>query len=120
MLIVILLYLSYIGINSVLMKLLVKLISHPKYSLPIHYDEYLYSTILLFLGIFVLPFYKRLRKRRIREFYEYAEEHRRSIIEFNTICGVNMTIEELDNLKRKIKLEEINRNIKIKKLWLVR
>jgi hypothetical protein len=115
MLITIMLYMAYIGINSIIMSLLIKLISHPKYSLPIHFDRYsIYSTILLFLGIFVLPFYKILRKRRIREFYEYAEKHRYSIREFNMICGVNITEKELDNLRIIIKLEKIKNKSKRK------
>jgi hypothetical protein len=87
------------------MGLLIKMISHPKYSLNICHENYdIYSTYLLFFGFFILFFRKKLYRKRIKEFYEYAEKNRNFIKEFKMINGVEITEEELDSLKRKVKL----------------
>jgi len=111
-----LIYLSYIGINTLFMGILAKMISHPKYSLNIAHEDYdIYSTYLLFFGFSILLFRKKIRRKRTREFYEYANKNRMFIKEFGMIAGVEITIEELDNLNRIIKLEELKNKIKNKK-----
>jgi hypothetical protein len=70
----------------------------------------------MFGGFFVLFFRKRIRNKRIREFYHYANERKNSWIEFGIINGIPITIPELERLGRQLKLQDLNRKIKIKKI----
>lgn len=112
----ILVYLSWVGLNTIFSGLIKRVISHPKYSIPI-VDGMgdLYATKVLFIGLFLLPFYKRIRWKRIKEYYEYVDRNRENIL-MGKIHGImydiQITEKEIDNLGRWIKLEEIKRKTK--------
>jgi len=112
----ILVYLSWVGINTIFSGLIKKAISHPKYSIPIIDGKGdLYATKVLFIGLFLLPFYKRIRWKRIKEYYDYVNRNRNDILMgkiHGVMYGIPITVEEIDNLGRWIKLEEIKRKTK--------
>ena len=118
--IVVFLYFSYIGLNVLGSKFITRCISHPKYSLSIADDLFApYSAMILFIGFPILLFRKQLYRKRLREYYEWVSEHKMNDVEdFGLICGVDISKEEIENLNRTIKLEELNRKIRRKKLWL--
>jgi len=120
MLIVLVLYLSYVGLNSFFSDFIIRKISHPIYSLPIISDEYSnYSAMVLFFGLFLLLFRKRLRWKRMKEYYQYVSE-RKDFLDYgvlnNTLFDLDIKKKELESLERKIKLEELKRKIKRRKI----
>jgi hypothetical protein len=107
--IVIILYTSYVGINGIFADFIKRIISHPEYSLPISDTTYSpYSTMILFIGFPLLIFYKRLRKKRMYEYYEYMERQ-------NRVWGYGLTDGEILNIQRKLKLDELTHKIKKQK-----
>jgi len=116
-LLVFMLYLGWVGINSALFRLIEKLISHPKYSLALFDDgvfDKSYGTLILFVGIFLLPFRKRLRFKRMKEYYEFANE-RKDNLDYGLLMGVKTSKEEIENIGRYIKIKELKR--KTRKKW---
>lgn len=110
------LILAYVGFNIVLSNIMVRCISHPKYSLNISDDEFsFYTIIIMFIGLPILLFYKQLRRRRMREYFEYVISNEKQVHDFGVICGIETSKEELFSIKRKMKLMEINRKIKKKR-----
>jgi len=108
---VIVVYLTYVGINGIFADFMKRVISHPEYSLPISDTTYSpYSTMILFIGFPLLIFYKRLRKKRTYEYYQYMEHQ-------NRVWGHGLTDEELLNVKRKLKLEKLYKKSKRRKIW---
>jgi len=119
MFIVICLYLAWVGLNTLFSSVIIRGISHPKYSLMIDSNEFsLYSSLIMFVGFPILLFRKQLRRRRIKEYYEYVLKNN-EFIRFGKIpdvmFDVRITKEEMEKLGRSIKLEEIKR--KTKKKW---
>lgn len=113
----ILIFFTYIGLNTLFSDLLVRLISHPKYSLSIGHEHYnYYFTLLTVFGFALLIFRKKIRRQRIKDFIEYAEENRYYIKEMGMINGVKITLKELDTLKRTMKLDDLSRKIKKDKI----
>ena len=118
MFIVICLYLAWVGLNTLFSGIIIRGISHPKYSIPINImGDCNYSVLILFVGLPLLFFYKKLRKKRIKEYYEYVISNNH-LWDYGLIMGVETSPEEIKKLNRLIKLDEINRKIKRKKsLW---
>jgi len=113
--IVSIIFMGYILTNVILTLFLVKRISHPKYSLSVNDYEDKYAIMILFLGFGILLFKDNIYRKRLKEYYEYADKHRSSIREFGVINGVEITEEEINNLGRALKIEEINYKIKKQK-----
>jgi len=118
------LYLAWVGLNTLFAQFLIKSISHHRYSLPISSYEFSnYAAMIMFIGFPILLFRNRLKKKRIKEYYEYAverftEEKTDISLLDNIFFGVDISKEEINDLGRKIKLEEIKR--KTKKKFVVR
>ena len=113
------LYLAWVGFNTIFSNVINKSIGHPKYSLPFDDMSFSpYSIMVLFIGFPLLIFRKRLRRKRMKEYYEYVLEKNSSWVDFGIICGVKITTEEIENLNRMIKLEELKRKMKRKKFKL--
>jgi len=114
------LYLAWVGLNTLFHQFLIKSISHHRYSLPIYSNEFSnYTAMIMFIGFPLLLFRKKIKKKRTKEFYEYAVERfaeEKTNIPFlsNMFFGVDISTEEINNLGRKIKLEEIKRKTKKK------
>ena len=115
------LYLAWVGLNTLFAQFLIKSISHHRYSLPIYSNEFSnYTAMIMFIGFPLLLFRKKIKKKRIKEYYEYTVERftveKTGISLLNNIFfGVDISTEEINNLGRRIKLEEIKR--KSKRKW---
>jgi len=110
--IVLIFYVAYIGFNTFFSNYVIRKISHPKFSLPINdlgSSSTPYSTMVFFIGVFLLPFSKRIRKKRIKEFYDTVKND-----SFYNLV-VTITPEEFKTLERKIKLDNIKKLSKKKK-----
>ena len=119
----ILLYLGWVGLNSLFEGFIKRSISHPKYNLPIAHDD-IYGTLVLMIGFPIILFRKRIIRKRIRNFVEYVEAHKKSLVEYGVINGVmydiKFTMEQYEEMHRYLKLEELKKKIKKKKWYYFR
>ena len=115
MFIVICLYLAWVGLNTLFSGIIIRGISHPKYSLMIDSNAMsLYSSLIMFVGFPILLFRKRLRRKRMKEYYEFAKDQIH-VLNFGDMVPDKIESLELEKLNRMIKLDELQRKIKRKK-----